>query len=221
MVSPSHSASGARRERRRRRTHRRRLQRFTARWCRPEDVRDSERLQCPACASAYRGDARHLVRAGLEGGKGVDESVASHPAVFLTLAAPGFGLVHGLRNGSQRHPSHVSGPQCRHGRPLVCRAQHQNADVAVGTPLRPDCYDYVGAVLHNASTSELWRRTTIYIQRQLAAVLRCSQAVAARTVRLASCRVAEFQCRGVVHLHAVVRADGPDGSAPRIDPAHL
>ena len=27
--------------------------------------------RCPSCASVYRGDARHLVRAGLIGGKGV------------------------------------------------------------------------------------------------------------------------------------------------------
>ena len=51
-------------------------------------------LRCPSCATLYRGDARHLVRAGLEGGKGMDESVAEHPAVFMTLTAPGFGAVH-------------------------------------------------------------------------------------------------------------------------------
>jgi hypothetical protein len=45
-------------------------------------------LRCPSCATLYRGDARHLIRAGLEGGKGVDESIATHPAVFLTLTAP-------------------------------------------------------------------------------------------------------------------------------------
>ena len=33
-------------------------------------------VRCPACAQVYRGDARHLVRAGLEGGKGVSEAVA-------------------------------------------------------------------------------------------------------------------------------------------------
>ena len=66
-------------------------------------------LQCPACAWVYRGDARHLVRAGLEGGKGVDESVATHPAVFLTLTAPGFGVVHGLRAGSPCHPKRPVG----------------------------------------------------------------------------------------------------------------
>jgi hypothetical protein len=50
--------------------------------------------RCPACAAVYRGDARHLVRAGLIGGKGIDESVAERPAVLLTLTAPSFGPVH-------------------------------------------------------------------------------------------------------------------------------
>ena len=178
-------------------------------------------LQCPACAAVYRGDARHLVRAGLEGGKGVDESVATHPAVFVTLTAPGFGVVHGLRAESACHSNSSVVERCPHGRRLGCAARHRTSDAIVGTPLCPDCYDYVGAVLQNASTSELWRRTTIYTQRQLAAVLGCSQTQAARVVRLASCRVAEFQRRGVVHLHAVIRADGPDGTAPRITGAQL
>ena len=72
-------------------------------------------------------------------------------------------------------------------------------------------------MLQNASTSELWRRTMIYTERQLAAVLGRTQADARRAVRLAFCRVAEFQRRGVVHLHAIVRADGPDGSLPPVD----
>ncbi len=42
----------------------------------------------------YRGDARHLVRAGLIGGKGVDESVTERPAILLALTAPSFGSVH-------------------------------------------------------------------------------------------------------------------------------
>ena len=54
---------------------------------------------CPPCANTYRGDARQIVRAGIEGGKGVPESVSSHSAVFLTLTAPSFGAVHRSANG--------------------------------------------------------------------------------------------------------------------------
>jgi hypothetical protein len=44
--------------------------------------------RCPSCAALYRADARHLVRAGLIGGKGVPEEVIHRPAVLLTLTAP-------------------------------------------------------------------------------------------------------------------------------------
>lgn len=177
-------------------------------------------LRCPACAAMYRGDSRHLVRAGLEGGKGVDVAVATHPAVFVTLTAPSFGSVHGPRSGGACQ-AHAPASRCPHGRPLSCAVAHRASGDLVGTPLCPDCYDYTGAVLHNASTPELWRRTAIYVQRHLAAVMGITQAEAARRVRLASCRVAEFQRRGLVHLHAVIRADGPDGSAPPVDSGRL
>jgi len=39
------------------------------------------KTRCPACSDVYRNDARHLVMAGLAGGKGVPESVATHPMV--------------------------------------------------------------------------------------------------------------------------------------------
>jgi hypothetical protein len=174
-------------------------------------------LRCPACAAVYRGDARHLVRAGLEGGKGVDEAVATHPAVFITLTAPSFGAVHGLRVGGPCRPSPKAANRCRHGCLLGCPSRHHASDPVLGTPLCPDCFDYEGAVLHNASTPELWRRTTIYVQRHLAGVLGCTQSDVRRTVRLASCRVAEFQRRGLVHLHAVIRADAPDGARPPVE----
>ena len=173
-------------------------------------------LQCPSCATLYRGDARHLVRAGLEGGKGIDESVAEHPAVFITLTAPGFGAVH---HHASTGPCQAGSTRslCSHGHPMQCRVRHDRGDGAVGTPLCPSCYDYVGAVLHNAFSAELWRRTTIYLGRQLAMSLGISRSQCAKVIRLEHCKVAEFQRRGLVHFHAVVRADGPDGSAPPID----
>jgi hypothetical protein len=177
-------------------------------------------VRCPSCAAVYRGDSRHLVRAGLEGGKGVDEAIALHPAVFLTLTAPTFGAVHTASAVSPCHAGDIRA-RCAHDRPLSCPGRHEQGDELVGTPLCPVCYDYEGAVLQNASTSELWRRTMIYTERQLAAVLGRTQADARRAVRLAFCRVAEFQRRGVVHLHAIVRADGPDGSLPPADSGHL
>src|SRR5262245_26557057 len=48
---------------------------------------------CPSCAHTYQRDAYQVVRAGLVGGKGIPASVASHPTLFVTLTAPGFGAV--------------------------------------------------------------------------------------------------------------------------------
>ncbi len=56
---------------------------------------------------------------------------------------------------------------------------------------------------------------------QLAAPLGLSRTECAKVLRLEHCKVAEFQRRGLVHFHAIIRADGPDGSAPPIDGAVL
>ncbi len=53
--------------------------------------------RCLPCAEVYRADTYQLIRAGLTGGKGVPDTVASHPCVFTTLTAPSFGPVHARR----------------------------------------------------------------------------------------------------------------------------
>ena len=57
---------------------------------------------CPSCANTYRGDAFQLVATGMRGGKGVPESVAERPLVFLTLTAPSFGPVHSRRVADEK-----------------------------------------------------------------------------------------------------------------------
>jgi len=159
---------------------------------------------CSPCASLYRGDAFALVAAGLRGGKEVPESIGEHPAVLLTLTAPSFGAVHRRRSDGTCHPW---GTRCAHGRALTCSRRHGGSDPALGGALCPDCYDYKGAVLFNAGVSELWRRTTIYALRALGAVLELSAREASRQLRLSYVKVVEFQRRGSVHLHCLVRAD--------------
>jgi hypothetical protein len=159
---------------------------------------------CPPCASLYRGDAFALVAAGLRGGKEVPESISDHPAVLLTLTAPSFGAVHRKRPDGSCHPSGIN---CPHGQSLVCSRRHGNSDTALGQALCSQCYDYEGAVLFNAGVSELWRRTTIYAVRALGALLDMSAREAARGLRLSYVKVVEFQKRGSVHVHALVRAD--------------
>lgn len=161
--------------------------------------------RCRPCSVTYRGDAKQIVRTGIEGGKGVPESVASHPSVFVTLTAPSFGAVHRAIEGR----CHL-GPagRCVHGRARHCLSRHEDSDELVGSPLCVDCYDYEAAVVFNATAGELWRRVTIYAKRHLAYVLGLTEKELSGLVRLSYVKIAELQRRGVVHLHAVVRADG-------------
>ncbi|MEU6036933.1 replication initiator [Actinomadura sp. NPDC047616] len=171
--------------------------------------------RCPACAEIYRADTYQLVRAGLAGGKGVPDTVAQHPAAFVTLTAPSFGPVHARRETpggtvAACHPRRDAG-QCPHGRSLSCTVRHAADDPRLGAPLCPECYDYTGSVLFNALAPELWRRFTMALRRRIAkaAGLTLRELSEAATVSFA--KVAEYQRRGVVHFHAVVRLDGPDG----------
>ncbi|MGH9011865.1 MAG: replication initiator, partial [Acidimicrobiia bacterium] len=90
-------------------------------------------------------------------------------------------------------------------------AIHEPDDERLGEPLCPDCFDYRRAVIWNALATELWRRTTIVITRALAAQADLTVAALSRLARLSYIKVVEYQRRGVVHLHVVVRLDGPTG----------
>ena len=175
--------------------------------------------RCPSCSTIYRGDAYALVRVGLVGDeeRGVSPEVAGHPRVFATFTAPSFGRVHRrLVRGASILPcrARASEGACSHGWPTSCHTQHQADDGAVGQPLCRDCYDYEAAVLWNAHVTALWRRTTIYMTRILATRAGVSRTAVTQIARLSFAKVAEFQIRGLVHIHAVVRIDGRDqGSA--------
>ncbi|MHB8244022.1 MAG: replication initiator [Acidimicrobiales bacterium] len=175
--------------------------------------------RCPSCAATYAADARMLVRSGLSGGKGVPRSVASHPMVFATFTAPSFGAVHGVRSGGGTHPCRpgVRGRRCAHGRPVACWARHGSDDQVLGEPLCVDCYDYEHAVLWNASCPALWHRTTIAVKRELARLLGVSTRELSSLVRVSFAKVAEYQSRGTIHLHAVIRLDAADCDAPLLE----
>jgi hypothetical protein len=72
-----------------------------------------------------------------------------------------------------------------------------------------DCYDYEAAVLFNAYAGDLWRRFTTYLPRHLAALAGVTQKALRTVVRIRYVKVAEYQARGVVHFHAVIRLDAP------------
>jgi hypothetical protein len=62
-------------------------------------------------------------------------------------------------------------------------------------------------VVWNALAPELWRYTTTYLDRTLARLVGVSEAELRRLVRVSYAKVAEFQRRGAVHFHAVLRLD--------------
>ena len=162
---------------------------------------------CPSCASVYAADARILIRSGLSGGKGIPNVVADHPMVFATFTAPSFGKVHRANNDFGRCQQIRRHEHCSHGQALWCNKAHAKDDRIVGEPLCMDCYDYRRAVLWNSLCSELWRRTTIYAKRELAQLLGISKTAFSKQYRLSFAKVAEYQRRGVVHFHAVIRID--------------
>lgn len=82
--------------------------------------------ECPSCSRLYAADMFHLIRAGVNGGKTVPESVADHPLVFATMTAPSFGRVH---TSGRCHPGDPA-RRCPHGRQLARGVVH--ADGAKG-----------------------------------------------------------------------------------------
>jgi hypothetical protein len=198
---------------------------------------------CPACAHTYQQDAYQLLRAGLAGGKGVPEMVARHPAVFATFTAPSFGTVHTrhvrrhtCRDRKRcdcrpqpchaRRADHPTAGTCTHRRPAVCWTRHEPGDAAVGRPLCADCYDHDHHVVWNVYAGELWRRTKQATERHLRTIARRrgipipvvigpdGKPRRLSPVRVSHGKAAEFQTRGAVHFHALLRLDGLDPDDP-------
>ncbi|MCW5250087.1 replication initiator protein RepSA [Streptomyces sp. SHP 1-2] len=153
--------------------------------------------RCPSCAWTYAGDTYHLIRAGLAGDdrRDIPATVREYPRVFATLTAPSFGPVH-------NRPDHGT---CR------CGAQHAPDAPELGTALDPATYDYAGAVLFNNHAGPLWQRFTTRLRRELAARAGLTRRELGDRLRVSYGKVAEFQKRGALHFHAVIRLDGPDG----------
>jgi hypothetical protein len=171
---------------------------------------------CIACSLLHNGDSFQIVRTGIVGGKGVPPEVAEHPRVFATVTAPGFGPVH-RANGGPCHPERGE-PVCEHGRSRACWVRHVEADPRVGAPLCPGCYRYGDAVIWNSAAGLLWVQYVNRLRREVARLggLRIRTGEVGKVLRISYVKVSEFQKRGSVHFHAVIRVDGPDG--PGDDP---
>ena len=145
-----------------------------------------------------------------------------HPCVFATLTAPSFGPVHSRRMRGKtvlpcrpRRDAHAR--RCPHARDISCPTRHVEDDPRLGQPMCGDCFDYTAAVLFNAHAGDLWRRFTTYLPRHLARRLGITQKRLRALVRVRYVKVAEYQARGVVHFHAIIRLDAPgDDYQPQI-----
>ncbi|MEV4558298.1 replication initiator [Kitasatospora sp. NPDC049285] len=152
--------------------------------------------RCASCAETYRRDTYHLITAGLVGGKGIPDTVAVHPRVFATFTAPSFGPVH----------NRPAAGRCK------CGTAHAADDALLGSPLDPETYDYDAAVLWNAHAGKLWARFSIHLRREVAKRAGLSQRQFREHARVSFGKVAEYQKRGAIHFHAVIRLDGPEGA---------
>lgn len=154
-------------------------------------VRCGSRVQskCPSCAELYRGDWAAIARSGV-----FDGPVERFRFYLLTLTAPSFGGVH-------RVPRHSGASLHR----CTCGDVHAAEEAGLrGVPLDPLKYDYAGQVAWNRDAGVLWDRT----RRRLRD----------RWPSLEYFVVREWQDRGVLHVHAIVRierSEAPDGEAVR------
>lgn len=151
-------------------------------------VRCGSRMKsrCESCAELYRGDWAVIARSGV-----FDGPVEQFRFYLLTLTAPSFGRVHRVpREG---------GEAARCG----CGATHTARDAAArGAPLDPASYDYASQVAWNRDAGVLWDRTRRRMRD--------------RWDSLEYFIVREWQDRGVLHVHALVRIARVEAPAPDV-----
>jgi len=147
-----------------------------------------EAASCPACSRLTVDDWSAIARSGV-----FDPPVgADHRWYFLTLTAPGFGPVHYVPRGHQER------------RRCACGRHHTDHDAGLrGSPVHPDTYDYDGQVKWNRDSGRLWDRT----HKRLRTLMPGMSYFAVR----------EWQTRGVIHLHVIVRVPAEHA----VSPAHI
>ena len=172
--------------------------------------------ECPSCSRLYAADMFQLIRAGVAGGKTVPESVAENPLVFATVTAPSFGPVHGSRDMGVAATLHKQRGDCAHGRPRTCRPSTPRKTRSWATLVRGLLRLRLASVWQWWAP-DLWRRFTIALRRLVAKTLQVPANRLAEVATVQYAKVAEYQVRGAVHFHALVRLDGPrtpEGSRP-------
>jgi len=132
----------------------------------------------------YRGDWAAIARSGV-----FEAPPGEFRFYLLTLTAPSFGRVH-------RVPRSTASKSRRCG----CGVTHTPADVDLrGVPLDPDGYDYLGQVAWNRDSGTLWDNTRRRVRDRWASV--------------EFFIVREWQDRGALHFHVIVRIARAEPSA--------
>jgi replication initiator protein RepSA len=149
----------------------------------------------------------------------VPDSVGSHPKLFVTFTAPSLGAVHSrIAQGKNVSPCHPRRGTCPHGRPLGCFRPHKADEECLGQALCVDCFAYRRLAVWNALAPELWRRTRIAIERALPGLVGLKAKEVEQLVKLQYVKCGEYQGRGAVHFHAVMRLDA---RPPKDDPKRV
>lgn len=148
--------------------------------------------RCPACARRARQRHYRRVLAGIEA------VTANDLVLWVTLTPPGaevFGC-----------PSHVQTHGSR-GQMIAacpCKRPHHPRDALIGTPLDPSRFRYDLAATWNASVSRLWSQTMHRLRSELGLPRN-------RYGDVSYMRVFEWQQRGLIHVHALVRITNARG----------
>jgi Replication initiator protein, pSAM2 len=160
---------------------------------------------CPACSDRYCADAFHLLRAGLAGDdtKGVPVTVVEHPRA---RSSPSPRPRSGRSTPAPSPPAATSAPAPAESATTVTTPASAARSTQTATTTTARC--------SGRPTPGCCGRAS---PPTCGAPWPAALGIGARDWpahgRLSFAKVAEYQRRGLVHFHAVIRLDGPDGPA--------
>ncbi|WP_297591184.1 replication initiator [uncultured Mobiluncus sp.] len=145
---------------------------------------------CPRCALLYRKDWLIICKSGCVPWDDIpQETIKKYTFYFLTLTAPSFGEIHFV-------PNTDSGSKV-----CACGKTHTEEDLHLkGVPVDPSTYDYEGQVAWNYAAAQLWRNTYRALRNSFET--------------LDFFRVWEWQSRGALHVHVILRIEASEGVMP-------
>lgn len=142
--------------------------------------------KCPACARRARQREYQRVLGGVR-------AMHRNDVLFwITLTPPGARLF-GCPVHRRTHDEHG-----RRTAACPCGRRHDHSDGRVGVPLNPDRFEYARAAAWNEQIAALWAQSVHDMRRWL-------RIPRSRYTELAYLRVVEYQQRGLLHVHALVR----------------